>query len=410
MPKTSIIYDPRHRLRLILLLGFIAALGPFSIDMYLPGFPAIADDLGTDISNISLTLTSYFIGISVGQLIYGPLLDRYGRKKPLLVGLAIYVVASVGCALAPDVGFLIGLRLLQALGGCVGMVASRAIVRDRFPVNEVARVFSALILVMGAAPIIAPTVGGFIADHYGWRVIFMVLTVLSLLMLVLVFFTLSESRDKDPEVSLRIDRVSVGYWAVLRNPDFFRFGMAGSLAMAGLFTYIAGSPFVLMELFGFSEQTFGWLFGLNAMGFIAGSQINRILLKKRDSVKVTRVTALLLLVVGVIMGVAFIAGFLTEWLLLPLLFIFLFLSGFINPNSTALALEPFEKNAGVASALIGSFRMFAGAIASGLIGILHNDTAGPMVWIMVVSSLGVYLLILWQGRAESYSLSGSEKA
>ncbi|MGB0178261.1 MAG: Bcr/CflA family efflux MFS transporter, partial [Owenweeksia sp.] len=215
----------KQRNVLILTLGFIAALGPFSIDMYLPGFPAIADDLGTEISQVSLTLTSYFIGISVGQLVYGPLLDRYGRKKPLLIGLGIYVIASVGCVLVPDVQSLIGLRLLQALGGCVGMVASRAIVRDRFPVNEVARVFSALILVMGAAPIIAPTVGGFLTEHFGWRFIFIVLSLISLLMLVLVVFVLSESKDPDHNVSLRPRQVSRGYWKVLINRDFLMYGL-----------------------------------------------------------------------------------------------------------------------------------------------------------------------------------------
>ncbi len=385
---------------LILILGFIAALGPFSIDMYLPGFPTIAEDLGTGISQVSLTLTSYFIGISVGQLIYGPLLDRFGRKKPLMIGLGIYVIASLGCALVPDVQSLIGLRLLQALGGCVGMVASRAIVRDRFPVNEVARVFSALILVMGAAPIIAPTVGGYLTDHFGWRFIFVLLSLISVIMLLLVSFVLSESKSPDKSVSLRLGQVSRGYWRVLTNRNFLMYGLAGSLAMAGLFTYIAGSPFVLMELYGFSEKTFGWVFGINAFGFIAGSQINGILLKKWDSVKITRITAVLILLVALLLGLSFIFGVLAKAVLLPLLFSFLFLSGFINPNTTALALEPFEKNAGVASALIGSFRMFAGAISSALIGILHNDTAGPMVWIMMISGVFMFVLIQFHARSE----------
>lgn len=383
---------------LILTLGFIAALGPFSIDTYLPGFPTIAESLNTDISNVSLTLTSYFIGISVGQLIYGPLLDRYGRKKPLLIGLGIYILASLGCALAPDVEALIFLRLVQALGGCVGMVASRAIVRDRFPTNEVARVFSALILVMGAAPIVAPTVGGYLIDHFGWRFIFVLLSALSLVMFVLVWLVLMESKSPDSGVSLHIKKVSRGYWEVLTHRDFLMYGLAGSLAMAGLFTYIAGSPFVLMELYGFSEKSFGWVFGMNAFGFIAGSQINRLLLRKWDSIMITQVSALLILITGLLLGTGLALDILSRFMLLPLLFIFLFLSGFLNPNTTALALEPFEKNAGVASALVGSFRMFAGAISSALIGILHNDTSGPMIWIMVICGILVFVLVRAHAR------------
>ncbi len=383
---------------LILTLGFIAALGPFSIDTYLPGFPTIAESLNTDISNVSLTLTSYFIGISVGQLIYGPLLDRYGRKKPLLIGLGIYILASLGCALAPDVEALIFLRLVQALGGCVGMVASRAIVRDRFPTNEVARVFSALILVMGAAPIVAPTVGGYLIDHFGWRFIFVLLSALSLVMFVLVWLVLMESKSPDSGVSLHIKKVSRGYWEVLTHRDFLMYGLAGSLAMAGLFTYIAGSPFVLMELYGFSEKSFGWVFGINAFGFIAGSQINRLLLRKWDSIMITQVSALLILITGLLLGTGLALDILSRFMLLPLLFIFLFLSGFLNPNTTALALEPFEKNAGVASALVGSFRMFAGAISSALIGILHNDTSGPMIWIMVICGILVFVLVQAHAR------------
>ncbi|MDZ7849066.1 MAG: multidrug effflux MFS transporter [Owenweeksia sp.] len=292
---------------LILLLGALAALGPPSIWHLFAGFPAIAEDLQTKIANVSLTLTSYFIGISVGQLIYGPMLDRYGRKKPLLFGLALYMLAAIGCALAPSVEVLIGLRLLQALGGCVGMVASRAIIRDRFEAQEIARVFSSLILVMGVAPIVAPTVGGYISESFGWRYIFVMLAAFSAILLLLIFRYLSESKIPDREVSLCPLSIARNYWAVLENPELLIYTTAGSLAMAGLFVYIAGSPFVFMELMNFDEKSYGWIFGLNALGLISGSQLNRALLRKRNSESVTNLASLLLLVAGT-------GAFLGSWL------------------------------------------------------------------------------------------------
>lgn len=378
---------------LILLLGAIAAMGPFTIDTYLPGFPAIAKDLHTEISMVSLTLTSYFIGISVGQIIYGPLLDRYGRKKPLIIGLVLYLVAALGCALAANVYWLIGLRLLQAFGGCAGMVASRAIVRDRFPVKETARIFSSLLLVMGIAPIVAPTLGGYITSHLGWRYIFIMLAAFAAMLVALVYYLLSESKSPDGEVSLRPRRIARNYWQVLSNRDFLVYGLAGSMATAGMFTYIAGSPFVIMEILGFQEKTYGWIFGINALGFISGSQVNRALLKKRDSEKVTQVSAVLILTICILALVQVFAGLTSAYTFLATLFSFLFFLGFLNPNTTALALGPFTRNTGVASALIGSVRMLGGAVSTALIGALHNGTAMPMVGIMLGCALVSFLLL-----------------
>lgn len=383
---------------LILILGAIAALGPFSIDMYLPGFPAIADDLDTDISKVALTLTSYFIGISVGQLIYGPILDRFGRKKPLMVGLAIYLVAVLGCALVPDVYWLIGFRLLMAFGGCVGMVASRAVIRDRFPVKEVPRVFSTLILVMGVAPIVAPTLGGYIISTLGWRYVFFLLVLISGALLLIINRFLDESRGEDTTVSLKFKNVAKEYWKVLRHSDFLVYGLAGSLAMAAMFAYISDSSFVLIELYGFSEKTYGWIFGSNAAGFILGSQLNRLVLKRFDTRPVTYVFGMLMLAVGIVLGIGGVIGFLTTPVLLTLLFFFLFFLGFVNPNTTALALEPFERNAGIASALVGSLRMFAGAVSSALISTFHDGTIQPMVWIICSCAVLVMLLLLSKRR------------
>lgn len=384
---------------LIVILGFIAALGPFSIDMYLPGFPAIAEDLKTDESHVSLTLTTFFIGISVGQLAYGPLLDRFGRKKPLLIGLVIYAVAAIGCALSPDVWWLIGMRLVLALGGCVGMVACSAIIRDRFSANEVARAFSSILLVMGVAPVIAPTLGGLFTGYFGWRSIFVFLFIIAVLLITVIYFFLEESKGEDREVSLKFGKIAGNYLAVLRNPDFVLYGLAGSIAMAIMFAYISGIPFILMKIYGVSETTFGWMFGLNAFGFIAGSQINRYLLKRYKLVTLTRNASFVLLIVTSLLLIGVWEFELTLPVFAGLLFFILFFLGFINPNATALSLEPFASgNVGSASAMNGSFKMGAGAAISALMGVFHNGTVFPMVIMAFVLALVSFLLLLLTKR------------
>lgn len=382
--------------RLIAILGAIAAIGPLSIDMYLPGFPDIAQDLNTSISQVSLSLTAYFAGISLGQFIYGPLLDRYGRKRPLLIGFALYFVAAIGCALAPGIYPFILLRLLLALGGCVGMVAARAIIRDSFENEDIARAFSSLILVMGVAPIAAPSLGGLLIENLGWRSVFWVLTAYSAGLLLLIGFGLGETHRPDPKVSLRPRQVGQSYWKVLRNRQFLVYSIGGTIGMAALFTYISGAPFVLMNILDFSQSTFGWLFGSNALFFVVGSQVNRALLKRVDTAVLTRTAALVasaamlylvtLVAVGIPGPVSFLGG----------LFCFTFFLGLINPNLQAIALEPFRSNAGRASALMGSIRMLGGALASSLVGLLHNGTAWPMVGLMASLIVAVTLLLWYE--------------
>lgn len=386
--------DKKQQNKIILILGVLAALGPFAIDMYLPGFPAIARDLDTDISHVALSLTSYFIGISVGQLIYGPLVDRFGRKKPLLIGLSLFVLASVGCAFAPSVQWLIGLRLLLALGGCAGMVASRAVVRDVFPVKEIPGVYSSLVLVMGVAPIVAPTIGGFVTAHFGWRYIFAVLSGIGLLVLLTVGWLLPESRGADPSLSLRPRRVLGDFISVLKEPVFLTYAIAASTAQAGLFAYISGSPFVFMEIFGLSETHYGWAFGLNAFGFIAGSQVNRLALRRRTSEQVTLTSGTVQFLAGVLLLLGNYLGWLNADGSLLLIFCYLFALGFISPNATALALAPFARNAGSASALMGSFQMAIGALASALVSTLHNGTALPMTGVMAGATVISLSLLL----------------
>jgi len=374
--------------KIVLILGAITALGPFSIDMYLPGFPAMARDLEVSTSDIGLSLTSFFIGISVGQLIYGPLIDRYGRKPLILIGLALYLIASIGCSIAPSLNWLIFLRLVQALGGCVGMVASRAIVRDVFPISETAKTFSILMLVMGIAPIIAPTIGGMISAQFGWRFIFYILTAMALILLLLVYFGLPESKGPDKSISLHPGKIFPAYVKVLETKSFLTYTFSGSLSMAGMFAYIAGSPFVFMKLHGFSESAYGWVFGANALGLILGSQLNRFALTKWSSSRISMVASTVQTIAAVALCAGCMAGILPVQGIIFFLVVFMTCLGFIGPNTSALSLEPFTHNAGSASALMGAFQMIIGALISGLVSHFHNGTVMPMVVLMAVCAVG----------------------
>src|SRR3954453_6811885 len=267
-------------LRLTIILGCLAAFGPLSIDMYLPSLPTLAQEFRTDTAAAQFTLSIFFIGLAFGQALYGPIADRFGRKRPLLAGCALYMLASVACVLAPSIEVLVVLRLIQALGGCAGMVISRSVVRDLFDEHESARMYSFLMLVMGIAPITAPLLGGQLLALFGWRAIFWLLGGFGLLCLLMVAFGLPESLPLD-----RRNRAGVGqalgvYGQLLADRRFMGYALTGGFLMAGMFAYIAGSPFVVIELYGVSPQQYGWIFGANALGLILASQLNRRLLER----------------------------------------------------------------------------------------------------------------------------------
>ena len=390
-PKPAI---GRRQYRVIIsVLGALSAIGPFSVDMYLPGFPAIATDLSTDIAHVGLSLTSFFIGISLGQIVHGPMMDRYGRKKPLMLGLVVYIVAALGCAFSPSVLSLIILRFFLALGACVGMTGSRAVVRDLFSGAETARVLSALVMVFGVSPIIAPTIGGMVVANFGWRFIFLILAAIGMAVLFAVGRFLRESKGVDTSISFRPGDVIFEYLNLFKEPSFVTYTFASAAAVAGFFAYISGSAFVYMKLLGFTETQFGWMYGANAVGFIASSQLNRLWLRRQGSAQIlTRVTAAQSLVMAVLL-VWPSGGFVGTIGIITLVFCYLFLFGFINPNAMALALQPFTRNAGSASAMIGSIQMIAGASASGLVSCLYDGTAMPMIQVMA-GCTGVSLALL----------------
>ncbi len=367
---------------IVVVLGALTAIGSFSIDMYLPGFPAIARALNTDIAHVGLTLTSYFIGISLGQLGYGPALDRFGRKRPVLVGLSVYVIAAVGCAFSPSISFLIVMRFFLALGCCVGVVAASAIIRDLFSGKEVAKALSTMMTVFGIAPIIAPTIGGFVTSAFGWRYIFGVLAAIGISLLVAVSCLVRGTKGPDRSISLRPSKVALGYLRVFKVPQFLIFAATAMAGTGGLFSYIAGSPFVFINLFGFTATQYGWVFGTNALLFVLGSQANRALLKKRDSGQILlMVTTVECVIMALLVGGSLL-GFLPSWAFLILVASYMFCHAFVGPNAGALALLPFSQNVGSASASFTSVQMISGALASGLLAYFHNGTRVPMAAMM----------------------------
>jgi len=377
----------KSRVLLILILGLLSAIGPFSIDTYLSGFPSIATDLKVSVDDVSYSLSSFFIGISLGQLLYGPLLDRFGRKIPLVVGLVIYFLASVGCAVSNSIEMLIAFRFLQALGGCVGMVAPRAIVRDSFPLEESAKIFSTLILILGVSPIIAPTVGSYMITVLGWHSVFWLQASMGLVMFLAVVFMLKESKKPDVSISLKPQHIIPSFINIFKNPQFFTYAFAGSMVSGGVYAYLSGSPFVFMELHHVTEQQYGWIFGLLAGGLILSSQLNNLALRKFGSAQIVRVALTVQTILGLLLCAASIFDVLSLYLAITLIFLFLCCQGFSFPNSSALSLVPFAKEAGSASALLGGIQMGIGSLSAALVGVLSNGTSLPMTGVMAGCAL-----------------------
>ena len=388
--------QPLHRAsyaRLAIILGILTAFGPLSIDMYLPGLPSIAGDFGVETAEAQQTLSAFFIGLAVGQLIYGPLSDRLGRRRPLLFGCALYAVACLGCVLAPSLNALIVLRLAMAFGACAGMVITRSVVRDLFDERESARMYSMLVLVMGLAPILAPLIGGQLLLYWGWRTIFVVLSGFGVLCFALVFFGLPESLPEERRTRKAVGAVLRSYGGLLGDGRYMGYIVTGGLASAAMFAYISGSPFVFIELNGVPPERFGLLFGINSIGLIAASQLNRWLLERYrgsqilvSAVAVTAVSSLLL-VASAVTGLGGFPG------MLFVLFFCIASTGLVGPNSTASAMAPYARQAGSASAMLGAIQFGLGATASALVGLLFNGTAVPMAATIALCGVGSFVVL-----------------
>jgi DHA1 family bicyclomycin/chloramphenicol resistance-like MFS transporter len=383
---------------LILILGSLSTISPFSIVLYLPGFPAIAEDLRRTIPMVQFSLTSYFVGIAAGQLLYGPLLDRFGRKLPLYAGLCIYIIASFACASTQSAAGLIAMRFLQAIGGCAGMVAAQTLVRDLFPLHKTAQAFSSMTLVVAISPMIAPTVGGYETSALGWHAVFIILASLTGIILAGVYFVLPSGKGPDTSLSLLPKPVLKNFYLVMQQPQFLLYTLAGGIATAAPFAYIAGSADVFMNMYHVSEKEYGWIFAAIAFVIIGSTQLNHLLLKKFKSQQIVKVSLLYQTGVGLLLITGTMFGWFNKIELIVFIGFFLAGHGLTNPNSNALSLAPFSKHTGSAASLAGSFRMGMGGVASALVSLFHNGTAMPMVSVMV-SCILCGLLFLLVGRS-----------
>lgn len=375
--------------RTILILGALSAFGPLAIDFYLPAFPAMAAAFGTDEKHVQMTLASYFLGLSLGQLAYGPVADRFGRRIPLLVGVTLFTLASLACAFAPSLDGLIAARFVQALGGCAGMVISRAVVSDKCDAVGSAKVFSQLMLVMGLAPILAPMLGGMLVNLHGWQSIFIALTAFSALSALAVALGLPESLPAN-QPRQPLSGALRQYGRLLADKVFLGHALTGGIAIAGMFAYIAGSPFVFIKLYGVPPEHFGWLFGINAAGFILVAQLNARLLSKRGPAFLLARAVWVYLAAG--LTLLAVSTLHTEqlWPLLIPLFICIASLGCIIPNAAACAMSGQGARAGSASAMLGCLQFSVAAGAAALVGVLHDGTAMPMA--MVISLCGILVV------------------
>lgn len=381
--------------RLALILGALTAMGPLAIDTYLPALPTIARDLHTSDALVQVSLSVYFVGIALGQAVYGPLSDRLGRKPALYLGLAMFILASLGCAIASSVELLIGFRFLQALGGCAPLVVPRAIVRDHFDQRGSVRMLSILMLVMGLAPILAPLVGGQLLGLFGWRSIFWAHAIYGSVWLAAVTIGLNESLSVARRQRQRVGAVLAMYGRLLADRTFMAHVLVGALIFAGLLAYISGSPFVFIELFQVPPSRFGVYFGINALGIMTASQVNRWLARRLEASQILQRVLPVSLVASVALVVDAATGFGGFAGILVPLFVYIGMHGFIMPNTTALAMAPHGAVAGSASALLGSIQFILGALAGTLVGALSNGTSVPLAAVVAgcgMAAFGIHVL------------------
>jgi DHA1 family bicyclomycin/chloramphenicol resistance-like MFS transporter len=378
---------PPAERRLALVLGALAAIGPFSIDMYLPAFPALGESLGAPPGQVQATLAVYFLGLAAGQVIYGPLADRFGRRGPLFAGLGLFAAASALCALAPDIRFLAAARLAQALGGCSGMVIARAVVRDVTDERGAVRLMASLMLVMGVAPIIAPNIGGLVLPLFGWRGIFALLSLYGLALIAVIALFLPETL---PPARRRRDGVggTLRIWcSLLRDARFMGHALAGGCIIGGMFAYIAGSPFVFMQLHGVQPQHYGFYFGANALGIIVMGQIASRLAQRIEPARLLPAALHVALAAGLALLAVVITGAFGFPGIVGALFCYVAMIGAVMPLAVALAMGPHRAVAGNASALIGTLQFAIGAAAGGLLGVLQDGTALPMAGVIATCAV-----------------------
>ncbi|MFG2607784.1 multidrug effflux MFS transporter [Streptomyces sp. NPDC048514] len=394
-----------------LLLGCLTATIPLAMDMYLPSLPQVTRSLHASAVTVQLTLTACMAGLALGQLVVGPLSDRWGRRRPLLTGLAVYLAATALCVLAPTVETLIACRLVQGLAGAAGVVIARAVVRDLYDGVAMARFFSTLMLISGAAPIAAPLIGGQILRVTDWRGVFVVLTVVGAVLAALVWTRLPETLPPAARHSGGAAETLRAMRGLLADLPFTGYMLAGGFAFAALFAYVSASPFVVQEIYGASPQTFSLLFGLNSVGLVAAGQLNGKVLVGRVSLDKVLAAGLAVTVLAATALLLMTAGVFGEVGLPPVaaaLFVLMSAMGVTLPNAQSLALLRTRHAAGSASALLGTSSFLVGAIASPLVGVAGEGTAVPMAVVQLSGSLGAAACFV--GMCRPWSTRGNTRA
>jgi len=384
---------------LLAVLGSLAAYGPMSIDMYLPGLPSLTAEFATGAAEVQLTLSTFLLGFAVAHLAHGPLSDRFGRRPVLVGGIVIYVVASLGCALASDITALTMLRFVQAVGGAVGPVLSRAIVRDLFERTEAARMLALMMLAMGAAPLLAPSVGGLILIWLGWRAIFVALALFGLITLLLVIFALPETLPAERRTHHDARRMAGDYLTLVKSPRYLGYALSGVLVFAGMFAYISGSPFVFIQVFGVPPEYYGLIFGLNVIGLMSGGYLGSRLVRRLGVDRLLAFATYWAAGIGPVMVAVAAWGDLgIVGVMLPLL-LYMCSVSVAGANATAGGLSEFPRIAGTASALIGTLQYAIGAFSGYMVGLLFDGTPVPMAAVIaVVAAAGLACrLILVRG-------------
>jgi MFS transporter, DHA1 family, multidrug resistance protein len=386
---------PRTRFRyfeLIVLMGVLQAFAPLSIDMYLPSMPLLEKVFHATTAQVQITLVTFLLGFALGQAVYGPITDRFGRKPPLYVSLTLFVASSAACALCKSVNALAFFRLLQAIGACGGAVVSRAMVRDLFPPIELRKIFSMLVLVLGVSPLISPFIGGYLLVWFGWKSIFFTQASLGVLMLIAMHFRLSESLAPENVRPLHMDHVTATYTHLLRDRTFLGASLVCGFSSAGMFAYIASAPFVFINIYKLPPQQFGWLFGIIAAGLIGASQVNGRMSHNIPLWKVLRVANIVQLVSGFAVLATAAAGIGGMIGIFAPVFVYMCATGFVFPNGSAIAMMRHGNMAGTASALLGTNQFVIAAVTTIVLGFIDNSSAMPMA--IVIAGCGVAATVL----------------
>lgn len=381
-----------------MMIAAMTAVGPVSIDMYLPAFPIIEREFAT--RGVEGTMAAFIVGLAAGQLFYGPISDRFGRKPPLYLGFIVYAIGSLGCALSTNMTMLTVMRVVQALGGCAGMVIGRAIVRDRCEPHEAARAFTTLLMIVALGPVLAPAIGGVVVTHFGWRATFIVQAILGAALLFGMHKLMSESHHVSDGTKESFVEVLRNYARLMRDRRFVGYSLLLGFSMASMFCYVVGAPKVIIQHYGLSPQQFGWLIGMNGLAFMAASVLNMRALRTLEPGQVLARYIWISPLLGIGLLISSVLIDMPLWGVVSLQLLFYLSVGRVNPNVSALALAPHGRNAGTASALMGAAQSALTTCGGLTVAIFNDGTVRTLAAIMAGGAVLAVLCYVWVRRID----------